>query len=217
MTDVDTVSFSNMQLVKHSEESGFNRRQAWLKELEKARDMASGFSAGSDRNQVAGPAGEEGVDHGEKEALSSRNGMQANDVDESSPALPVVDGHSPHSRQPLAESAARVPMVSAYGVGELSLPTPRIQNGMHGARVQGHVQLDSVEMRLKSEFALQNIKLVPENGGVRLLIRDYRLDDRQVSRLVSQIKDYLKELGLPVYATVVNGRSQVENNEIKMA
>jgi len=65
--------------------------------------------------------------------------------------------------------------------------------------------LNKIEYIFGTKYKPQNLSLVINENGVKLLLRDYRLDRQNLDKIVSEISGYLNDYGFKIIETVING------------
>jgi len=65
--------------------------------------------------------------------------------------------------------------------------------------------IEKTEILFNNKFMLQNLNVVKNTEGVKILLRDYKLDDEQLNAIVNEIKTVLGEFGIDVNKAIVNG------------
>jgi len=213
MSEIDTSVMMSAEAIARAISTNSSRKQAWLKELEQARQLSSGNKQ---------PATGQDCDcfdaYARNEAMKAETGSEDISLPDAGPAAPSMleelgnSGASASNMRASAQmpvSLAPTPQAGpAYGLKPASFVSGR------SLAPQPASGLEQLESRYKAEFKPQNMKLIAEPAGVRVLFRDYRLDDRSLQRIVSRFRKDLKELGIPVSSIVINGKQVFDNNII---
>lgn len=65
--------------------------------------------------------------------------------------------------------------------------------------------LEGAESRFRAQYKLQNISILREQDGLKLVLRDYRLSKDELESIAIRMHSTLSELGIEVEHIVING------------
>jgi len=213
MSEIDTSLMTPAEAITRAVSTNSSKKQAWLKELEQARQLSSGNQQTATRQdcdcfdtdarkEVAKAA------PGAEDIWRLDSDLAASSILEEMGNSNAGASNNRISAQMPVNLAPNPQAGTAYGLKPASIVSGRT------TAPQPASSLEQLEGRYKAEFKPQNMKLIAEPAGVRVLFRDYRLDGRSLQRIVSRLRKDLKELGIPVSSIVINGKQVFDNNII---
>lgn len=202
MTDVKGLEAGTELLQTRNQVTTVSKKQAWLKEMEKARVLVGN----AEKQQTEG--GRRQVDSEldpnafPSDAVPSERNISYGAAAEET-ALQVNVNSAQFIRA--AGTQIRLSGDSSLTVGgfvdvprSLQMEVPGDTEGSRSGRV-------SLESRLGAELKAQNIKLIPNGDVVNVILRDYRADSRVMDGLVKNIKEHLMRYGIKMGSVMVNG------------
>jgi hypothetical protein len=193
-----------------------SKKQAWLKELDKARQLVT------DEKPASGDGRRTGGDmvvgnRSDNRVLSAGVPAFSHDL-QARTGLPGFTSIGPeiHSVVAGAANASRVPAANAGVPVFPAIDTVPVPVSTQGSPLSTNKAADVnvLQSAYRSQFMLQNLKLVPDGDGVRVIFRDYRLDARAIGNVIEKLKQDLKSLGITVYDIMVNGHNYEDSRKV---
>lgn len=183
-----------------------SKKRAWLNELDRARqyvsdDRSASGDHGTRRDQT-------GFSHGGDNGGNATSVVSPLYESSSRPVFPNMPVNINNTGAVSTKSGRRpgTPDPGILTQQSLGLSTPMTISSHPSVVASTKAgDLRNLQTAYRSQFMLQNLKLVPEGEGVRIIFRDYRLDEKSTGLLIDRLKQDLKSLGIDVRGVIVNG------------
>jgi hypothetical protein len=215
MNELDISASSVKSLTASLSGTAFNQKEAWHKEWEKAQLQQSkqnelykesnksadleGRSSGVDKLNMEQAIGfQETIPSGVKAAgiefdtTTIKNVNKTNDV--------------PHIK--IDTSTA----IKTSDLGVVQVKSFAVGNNSEKEAVLQRKNIENLAEKYTSKFNMQNLSLVINKNGIKIIFRDYRMSEEKINLIINEIKDELGKMNLPVSDTMVNGLNYNENN-----
>jgi hypothetical protein len=206
MSSVDILIPTSTRGQSNSTSSNFNQKQAWLEELEKAQKLLHNDNSLLERNIresvkknnsnevfVSELSGAEEIDFQNFEIYNRVKDSNA-DIKSSTKII-----HNP------VEIKSSVGSISEF---EGSAHGFYFNNAIKNTSYQPdekNMKLENMRTQFQTNYELQNINLIVGEKGVKIMLRDYRISDKDLTKIIFKIKETLTGIGLEIEKIVVNG------------
>ncbi len=206
MSSVDILIPASTQGKSNSTSSSFNQKQAWLEELEKAQKILHSDNSvleSNIRQSVKKNNSNEVIvsELCETEEIDFQNFEIDNRVKDShadiKSAIKII--HNP------VEIKSSIGSISVFeGCAHGFYFNDAIKNTTYQAD-EKTMKLENMRTQFQTNYELQNINLIVGEKGIKIMLRDYRISDKDLTKIIFKIKETLTDIGLEIDKIVVNG------------
>lgn len=195
---VDNKSFNKDMCFK------FAQKQNWLKELEKARKIIV-----SNENKIT-----HSLNIPNRKNLTEKSIQAKNEsTDEYSSKEDVCKFEKKYL--PVPSSAIVKISEEIRGVVNEQKPmqfnfcnfndTKTYQGRLQVNKVEKHISAEILTSKQMSNYQVKNLSVILSENGLKIIFRDYRATDNEISKVIFKIKENIKALKIPIESVLVNG------------
>ncbi|MCW8932941.1 MAG: hypothetical protein OQL19_22205 [Gammaproteobacteria bacterium] len=206
MSEINSSNLLFLDKNLQQKDSSFNQKQGWLNELEKAQKLISD----SDK-----------FSQSKKEAVEQEKNLNSVDIKDSSIVLKKSDFSRDITRTEthfISDSFASPNFMNSneslrthkqvlLQQSELMPNSNKMLNNelVQNKQILRKQNLENLMSRLSSEYKIQSLNFVLEKSGVKILFRDYRMENKDINKMIERIKKSISKLGVPITNVLVNG------------